>query len=152
MSMQFHLYYLGEEQDGKRFYGAVQNATELAEVKQQLTLMSDFASSTIVFLKKFNDTWSFLVASYSLSDDLQISKEEFQELFDKHQLYKLFASRGHFDNLYKRIVAMIMNNQTFSIALKLLNRYRESVPVDIKFAPVPDQSNNFKYIVQIISH
>ena len=152
LSMQFHLYYLGEESGHKRFYGAIQNATELMETKQQLAIMSDFARSTIVFLRKFNDVWSTLVASYSLSDDLQMSKEEFQALFDNHQLYKLFASRGHFDNLHKKIKTMIANNQTFTISLKLLNHYREAVPADIKFAPVPDQSNNIKYIIQIVSH
>ena len=46
---------------------------------------------------------------------------------------------------------MIKENQTFSLTLKLLNRYREVVTVNVKFTPVPDQSKNIKYIIQIVS-
>ena len=151
ISLMMHLYYLGEKEGKKRFYGSVSNSSELMETKQQLSLISSFSSETIIFLRKYNEDWLFAVSSYSLGGDLQLNKEEFQDLFDKKQIYKLFASRTYFDSLYKKTSSMVKENQTFSLTLKLLNRYREIVAVNVKFTPVPDQSKNIKYIIQIVS-
>ena len=151
ISLAIHLYFIGEKEGKKRFYGSVSNSSELMETKQQLALISSFSSETIIFLRKYNEDWLFTVSSYSLGGELQLNKEEFQNLFDKKQVYKLFASRTYFDSLYKKISLMIKENQTFSLTLKLLNRYREVVTVNVKFTPVPDQSKNIKYIIQIVS-
>ena len=149
LSFNIHLYYLGEKEGTKRFYGSLQNATELTEVKQQLSLISSFSSETIIFLRKFNEDWSFLVTAYGLRNEMQLSKEEFQDTLNKGSLYKLFANRSYFESLKKKVSSMVKENQTFSLVLNVLNPYRELINLSAKFTPVPDQSNNIKYIIQI---
>ena len=150
--LHLRLYYLGEKEGKKRFYGSVDNATELMEAKEQLSLISNFSSETILFIRQFNQNWSFLVASYALNEQLQITKEEFQQILDNNQMYRLFASRTYFDSLYKKTAAMIRENQTFTLSLNLLSKYREIVRVNARFIPVPDQSKNIKYILQLLTH
>ena len=152
LSFNIHLYYLGEKDGAKRFYGSLQNATELTEVKQQLSLISSFSSETILFLRKFNEDWSFLVTAYGLRDEMQLSKEEFQDILNKGQLYKLFANRSYYESLRKRVSMMIKENHNFSLSLNVLNPYREQINLSARFSPVPDQSNNIKYIIQLKSH
>ena len=151
LSFNVHLYYLGEKEGAKRFYGSLHNSTELTEARQQLSLISSFSSDTIIFLRKFNDDWSFLVTAYGLRDELQLSKEEIQDTLNKGQIYKLFANRSYYENLRKKVSSMINDNQTFSLMLPLLNPYREMIMVNTKFIPVPDQSNNIKYVIQMKS-
>ena len=149
LSFNLHLYYLGEKENSKRFYGSFQNATELIEARQQLSLISSFSSETIIFLRKFNEDWSFLVTAYGLRNEMQLSKEEFQDTLNKGSLYKLFANRSYYESLRKKVSSMVMENQTFSLVLNVLNPYRELINLSAKFTPVPDQSNNIKYIIQI---
>ncbi|MBP5574649.1 MAG: EAL domain-containing protein [Bacilli bacterium] len=149
LSFNIHFYYLGEKEGSKRFYGSLQNATELIEARQQLSLISSFSSETIIFLRKFNEDWSFLVTAYGLRNEMQLSKEEFQDTLNKGSLYKLFANRSYYESLRKKVSSMVRENQTFSLVLNVLNPYRELINLSAKFTPVPDQSNNIKYIIQI---
>ena len=149
LSFNIHLYYLGEKEGSKRFYGSLHNATELIEAKQQLSLISSFSSETIIFLRKFNEDWSFLVTAYGLRNEMQLGKEEFQDTLNKGSLYKLFANRSYYESLRKKVSSMVKENQTFSLVLNVLNPYRELINLSAKFTPVPDQSNNIKYIIQI---
>ena len=149
LSIHMHLYFLGIKEGAKRFYGASRNATELNEAKQQLALISEYSSDTIIFLRKFNEKWSFHVAAYHLAEDLQESQEDVENTLNQGKIYKYFANRSYFNNMRKNIDEMIANNETFSLSLDLLNSYREIVPVTVRFTPVSSKANNIKYVIQI---
>ena len=149
LSIHMHLYFLGIKEGAKRFYGASRNATELNEAKQQLALISEYSSDTIIFLRKFSEKWSFHVAAYHLAEDLQESQEDVENTLNQGKIYKYFANRSYFNNMRKNIDDMIANNETFSLSLDLLNSYREIVPVTVRFTPVSSKANNIKYVIQI---
>ena len=144
-----HLYYLGVKEGAKRFYGASRSATELNEAKQQLSLIAEYSSDTIIFLRKFNENWSFSVAAYHLAEEMQESQDDFENNLNHAKIYKYFANRSYFNNVLKNVKNMVAANETFTLALNLLNAYREVVYVDAKFSPVPGQANNIKYVIQI---
>lgn len=149
LSIHIHLYFLGIKEGAKRFYGASRNATELNDAKQQLSLIAEYSSDTIIFLRKFNENWSFSVAAYHLADAMQESQEDFENNLNTGKIYKYFANRSNFNNVIKNVRTMIGNNETFTLSLILLNAYRETVYVETKFSPVPGQANNIKYVIQI---
>ena len=149
LSIHMHLYFLGIKEGAKRFYGASRSATELNEAKQQLALISEYSSDTIIFLRKFSEKWSFHVAAYHLAEDLQESQEDVENTLNQGKIYKYFANRSYFNNMRKNIDDMIANNETFSLSLHLLNSYREIVPVTVRFTPVSNKANNIKYVIQI---
>ena len=149
LSIHMHLYYLGVKEGAKRFYGASRSATELNEAKQQLSLIAEYSSDTIIFLRKFNENWSFSVAAYHLAEEMQESQDDFENNLNHAKIYKYFANRSYFNNVLKNVKNMVAANETFTLALNLLNAYREVVYVDAKFSPVPGQANNIKYVIQI---
>ena len=149
LSFNMHFYFLGIKEGTKRFYGSSQNATELNEAKQQLALISEYSSDTIIFLKKFNENWSFHVAAYHLMEEMQESQEQFENNLNSGKIYKYFANRSYFNNILKNAREMIAHNETFNLSLNLLNNYREIIYVSVKFSPVSNQANNIKYVIQI---
>ncbi len=84
------VYYLGENDEGKRFYGYVRDVTDVAELQIQLKMLSNHLSMSIVFMRRIVDEWKFILIVHGLADKIGLSYEELQaELNDGRFLARI---------------------------------------------------------------
>ena len=72
------VYYLGESEEGKRFYGSVRDITEIVDRDTQLKLLSEHLPMTIVFMRRIQGRWRMRVIVHGLSEEMGIGWEQFE--------------------------------------------------------------------------
>ena len=80
------LYYLGDMGATKRFYGALQDVTELTKLQEQLRLISQYTSDTIVFMHKRTGGYRFDVAAHGLAELTGMTAEEVEAEFNDRSI------------------------------------------------------------------
>ena len=76
------MFYLGEGEEGKRFYGSVRDVTELTELHSELRVLSERLQTSIMFMRWQNDDWHFKVIIHGLEEETGLTQDEFQSQLD----------------------------------------------------------------------
>ena len=71
-------YYLGENDEGKRFYCSVRDVTETAEMQIQLKMLSNHLPMSVVFMRHLANRWHLQLILHGLANETGLSYEQFQ--------------------------------------------------------------------------
>jgi len=71
-------YYLGENDEGKRFYCSVRDVTETAEMQIQLKMLSNHLPMSVVFMRHLANRWHLQLIIHGLANETGLSYEQFQ--------------------------------------------------------------------------
>ena len=145
-SYQMHFYYLGDQNGAKRFYGAANNVTALTDLQEQMSLIANFSSDTIVFLMRRNDVWSFKVAVHGLNRIVPLSKEELEAELNDSSFFKRLKPEDE-KNLKNIVVTNLNKNIGFSYILTLKDSNNKDVKLSMRADPVSDQADNIQFIL-----
>lgn len=74
-----HFYFLNEDEDQRRFYGAVRDVTEITSLHRRLELLSRFTSRTVLYLVYRQGRYSFDVTAHGLEQDMGLSAKQLEE-------------------------------------------------------------------------
>ena len=150
VSFYLHLYYLGLKDGEKLFYGSVQNATELNELKDQLSLISKYSNDTLIFIRYMNKEWSYLVATYGLSSAMGQNREDLQEELNSGHFYRdRLLVQENIKEISEKGFKMMQERKTFSLSVKIINDDEEIVPIMVHFSPASNKANNIQYVLEI---
>ena len=83
-----HFYFLNNDGETKRFYGSCRDVTEIAQLQQQMNLLSRFISRTVLFMTVKEDNYSFEVVAHGLEKDMGISREDMEKELNSAHFYK----------------------------------------------------------------
>ena len=72
------LYYLGENDEGKRFFGSVRDVTDVAEMQIQLKMLSNHLPMSVIFMRRMGDRWNFQLIIHGLAERVGFSYDQFQ--------------------------------------------------------------------------
>ena len=75
-------FYLGDAGRYKRFYGALQDVTELTMLQEQVKLISKYSSDTIVFMRDRDGGYRYDVTAHGLAELMGLSAEEVEREFN----------------------------------------------------------------------
>ena len=143
-----HVYYLGENDEGKRFYGSVRDVTEITELQIELQLISERLSTSILFMRWQGDGWHFKVIIHGLENELGLTPNQFQAELNSGA----FLSRIHGED-HKRITAVARKSthsgNDFHSTLTLENGRGEAVQLNLEADRVKDSSGDASYIVKL---
>ena len=76
------MYYLGDDKNGKRFYGSARDVTELTDFQSELAMLSESLSTSILYLRRLNDRWKCKAIIHGLTEETGRSFEQFQQELD----------------------------------------------------------------------
>lgn len=83
-----HFYYLNEDADSVRYYGAARDVTNITNLNRRMELLSQFTSRTVLLLSYSQGEYSFDIAAHGLEKDLGISREQLAEELNANVFYK----------------------------------------------------------------
>ena len=141
-----HFFYLGDQDEGKRFYGSAHNITKRAELQQQMQLITRFSSDSIIFLKRVNDAWVYSVIAHGQEDRIGMGAKEFEEALNTRsfhkRLHKTSESRSR-----RNLEAFLKDHKTKIYDLKYVNPSHQTIELSVRLDPVDDPASNVDAIV-----
>ena len=149
LSFFIHFYYLGKKEGGERFYGAAQNVTELADLKEEKNLMANYSKDSIVFMRIVDNVWLYSVPCRGLADIFDISPADLEEELNiKEFARKRVVNRKKFDIIAKALVECAKEKKSFETNLDVFDSGRHPVTLHLSFSCVSGLSNNIAYILR----
>ena len=88
MRFLIQFYFLNNDGTTKRFYGSARDVTEIAGLQQQMNLLSQFVSRTVLFMSLKDDLYSFEVIAHGLEDAMGLTKDEMEHELNESVFYK----------------------------------------------------------------
>ena len=143
------LYYLGEQEGGKRFYGSATNMSEFFKLQNEMNLIAKYSSDSIVFLKFVKGAYlnmAFTVACHGLDKQMGLSKSEFEQELNNGRFYTRLEANDECDVDYLMNEAM-KNKQGYSFEFTMICLDGEKRTFIIKGDPVVDPLTGWSYII-----
>ncbi|MCR4891379.1 MAG: GGDEF domain-containing phosphodiesterase [Lachnospiraceae bacterium] len=147
---RFHLkfYYLEERDNGKIFYGAMSEITEITSLQNQMRLLSKYSSATVVFVKNIENKWSYKVSVHGLRDVMGITKEELEEELQSKKFYSR-VDESIQEQLKKKTMDSISRNSGFGFTFTMTNARDEQIELYMKADIVDDEYSDVRYILNL---
>ena len=143
-----HFYYIGIQDDEKRFYGSANNITDYAELQIESNLISRFSSDTIVLLRIINDEWKYKVISHGIEKEVGLAKEEFENELNSSEIFKRL-DYNEFRAFQEFAVAAYKEKESFVYNLKFRNTSDKLLDLRVRADSVDDEVSRVSYIVTI---
>ena len=146
MTFLLRVYYLGEKEGFHRFYGSASDLTEYTNLRERMSLIAKYSSETIIFLKKMNGAFSFVVAAHGLDKETGISLEQLDKELNARTIVEKRFSKGNHIDLKDLFDKSYEKNLPFSMPISLKRDDGSEVRLHMRADPVSDQANNVEYI------
>lgn len=133
--MQF--YYLGEQAEGRKFYVSINDISELVRLHDEMGLIVDYSSDTIVFLKHYNNNsaFTFHVACHGLKDATGLSMEELQKEFDDGSIFNRVGDTNK-SNMMNLARTSYKEVKSKTIDLPFITKNGNTINLILKIDPV----------------
>ena len=87
------LYYLGEQEGGKRFYGSATNISGFTKLQNQMKLIAQYSTDSIIFLKLVKEENGLFemkctVAVHGLEDKMGLNSKQFEKELNDGRFYE----------------------------------------------------------------
>ncbi len=143
-------YYIGEKEDGYRFYGSANNVTGYADLQQKMRLITKYSSDSFIFIKRAKNTITYTVASHGLSKRLGLSTEQLEkEMNDGSFAKRIVGKKSVNDAMECREKIMNREKNSFCYISQVKNTKGEVLSLEFRHDYVHDETNNVDYIVTI---
>ena len=143
-----HIFYLEEREDGKIFYGSMQDVTQFTTLQSQMNLLSWFSTDSIIFLSKHDDHWSFQIPVHGLRDAMGLSKEELQQELNEGTFYQRLDESAR-QQLWKITMDSEEERKGFRFPFRMKNAVGEQVELYVKTDYVHDAYSDVEYIIML---
>ena len=143
-----HCYYVGESSEGKRFYTSARDVTALFESQAQMSVLSDYLSSSIVFMSSKTRPWGFKVVVHGLQKKLGLSKEQMQAELEDGRFYERIRST-RLDELKASVFECVRRGLDFTCPFELETDAGEVVPLQLRADHAKKAHGGIAYILTI---
>lgn len=141
-------YFIGEDANGKNFYGTARDLTHFVNMDDHMRLLSQIAPVSVVFLWRRGTEWSFRIALHGLEAETGLTgKEMEQELNDGRFEQRITPEVKQ--NLKKLILSCDMRMERFSEPFDATAKDGRTLQLQIRFNRVHDESTGVEYVLII---
>ena len=143
-----HFYYLNEDGEQRRFYGAARDVTEITNLHRHMELLARFTSRTVLFLLYNQGAYSFEVTAHGLEKDMELSRQKLEKELNAGVFCKRLVSIDDFTlwNIAQRC-AERKENTTTEFRMKLYNGKILNLIVDADY--VDDELGDVRCILSL---
>ena len=146
-SFNINFFYLGERDGSKRFYGSARNVTNLADLRDQFNLISEYSNDSFLFVTRIDQKWRFEVISNVFSDFLGISRNELEEELNNGAIRRRIINQKEYDDFMLSLGNLHENYVDFTFDAEIKDKDGIKYKVKFKFNSVANKANNIKYVV-----
>ena len=141
-------YYLEEAENGKIFYGDLQDVTEYTTLQNQMRLLSRFASETIIFLQRTNGGWAYKVVVHGLRHVLGLNEEELRKELESGMFYRRVDENAR---LQLRDLALNSEKEgrNIGVPFRMETADGEKVELFMRTDHVQDEYSKVEYILSL---
>ncbi len=146
VTFYMRLYYIGDKEGYHRFYGSVANITEQMDLQQKMSLLAQYSSDTIVFLKRVHNVTTFEVACHGLAEQTGVNKEDFAHELDVRTLHLRIPPKEC--EAFKKFTKEAYKTMSpFSYSFHYNRPNGRQILINCKGDPVADRADNVEYIL-----
>lgn len=143
-----HCYYLGDSKEGKRFFTAARDVTELRESQMQMDILSDHLANTIIFMNRTGDSLNFNVVIHGLEDVLGLSQAQVQEELDTRYFFQR-VKMDSYDEFKRTSLDCISKNIDFFYPFEIVNARGEVIALRLQADHIKKPQGDLLYIMTL---
>ncbi len=147
-SFDMHFYYIGIKEGTDRFYGACVDVSELVDHEEGRDLIRKYSSDNIIFIKRIDNKWSYLVVSHALSDLVGLSPLELQEELNNGKFVHRITPQKDIKDFMKMVEETVDEHPNYNKVFTVLNNERKKLKIEVEIKYVGNESNNIKYLLR----
>jgi diguanylate cyclase (GGDEF)-like protein len=144
---RLQLYFLGEDETGKRFYGSMRDITQLDRINSQMRLVSRLSNDEVIFLRSRGGRQvQFQVTVHGLEGMIGLSREEFEWELNNHRFHERLKPEDW--RLVEQIVYDRENvSKDFSPPFPVKGAGGQPFSVQIRLDSVHDKNSGVEYLL-----
>ena len=143
-----HCYYLGESKEGKRFFTAARDVTELHESQMQMEILSGHLSNSIIFMSRTDDSLRFNVVVHGLEDVLGMSQSQLQDELADRSFFKRVKMKS-FEEFQSLTFDCIKRGVDFFYPFELVNTRGETVALQLQADHTKKPQGDLLYVMTL---
>ncbi len=143
-----HFYFLNEDEEQRRFYGAARDVTELTNLQRHIELLSRFTSRTLLFLLYKKGEYYFQVVAHGLADVMGLSSQELEEEFNSRGFCKRLQNGGD-KKLWKLALRCSEEKRSMKKEFVMTNGNGAALNIIVDAEPIDDELGDVRCILSI---
>ena len=144
------IYYLGEDERGKRYYSALQDVTQVTQLQNQMHLFARVTSNTVIFLSVHGGRNVFHVPIYGLQEALGMDQETLERELNSGKFVRRMSDADR-SVLRTQALRPSADGEAFRYHFRVTDDGGRDVPLRIKTEYVHDEFSDVEYII-ILQH
>ena len=146
MTFLMRFYYLGEKGGFSRFYGSASNITKFMDLEQKMSLISQYSSDTIIFLKRVDNRSIFDIAAHGLAKQMGLTLEELSNELE-NRTFHLRMDPDECLELEQKAIAAYKQGIQVSYTFSFRRPDNKIIKIHLNGDPVANKANNVEYIL-----
>lgn len=143
-----HFYFLNEDGEQRRFYGAATDVTEITNLHWHMELLSRFTSRTVLFLLYGQGEYSFEVPAHGLEKEMGLSRQQLEEELNTGSFYKRLIS-GNDNMLWNIAQSCAEEKKVITTEFEMNGADAKKLEVIVDADYVDDELGDVKCILSI---
>lgn len=146
VNIKMHLYYIGDDGNNKKFYGSVQDITEIIDYNNNMNILSKFLPDCIVLVKERGNRLIHNVIIYGNKYVFGLTKEELKKELDNRSFYNRISKEEQ-EELKKATLYSKENKINFHASFHLTTQEGESIKMRMKVCRIDEKLYDDDYIL-----
>ena len=139
-------YYLGEKEGTSRYYGSANNVSALADLEEKFRLITNYASSTIIFMRRRDNDWKFEVVAHGLEAATGFTKEGFEARLNDKTLYKQLDKKTA-EYMKEILNKSFVEKKHFAMRYDFINAKKNKIKIELVADPVFGKTSNVEFLI-----
>ena len=139
-------YYLGEKEGTSRYYGSANNVSALADLEEKFRLITNYASSTIIFMRRRDNDWKFEVVAHGLEAATGFTKEGFEARLNDKTLYKQIDKKTA-ETMKEILNKSFVEKKHFAMRYDFINAKKNKIKIELVADPVLGKTSNVEFLI-----
>ena len=148
LTYRMKFYYLGKKEGTERYYGSSLNVTELADLRDEKAIVTEFSSDNIILIRKRNGQLNYSVISHGLSADLGLKPKELEKEMNEGQFAKRVVNRAELTELMQDSLKIMSEQKNFERIFYIKDIHNKPRKVLCSFTCLTGRFNNVEYLLR----
>jgi PAS domain-containing protein len=140
------LFFLEEDENGKRFYGSARDITQLVRLNDRMDMLTNLSPDSAVFLRRTGGGLNFRTVTHGLQGALGLDREALERELNDGSFRERLDPRER-EALMQEVTASGMRMKNFSAPFRVRTADGRTVRLRLRFDAVHDRESGVDYIM-----
>ncbi|MBE7008154.1 MAG: EAL domain-containing protein [Ruminococcaceae bacterium] len=144
--LRVRLFFLEEDENGKRFYGSARDITQLVRLNDRMDMLTNLSPDSAVFLRRTGGGLNFRTVTHGLQGALGLDREALERELNDGSFRERLDPRER-EALMQEVTASGMRMKNFSAPFRVRTADGRTVRLRLRFDAVHDRESGVDYIM-----